>query len=88
MVFKLFRYTNIDATFNYVVATHRLHLAPLWPVRVSDDEVGDGRTFGDKQQLRVVNYILLELNTETCLCGTVLPEVTSTPHHPSSPYLI
>ena len=28
-------------------------------VRVSDDEDGDGFTFGDKQQLRVVNYILL-----------------------------
>ena len=28
-------------------------------VRVSDDEDGDGFTFGNKQQLRVVNYILL-----------------------------
>ena len=28
-------------------------------VRVSDDEDGDGFTFGDKQQLRVVKYILL-----------------------------
>ena len=30
-------------------------------VRVSDDEDGDGFTFGDKQQLHVVNYILLVL---------------------------
>ena len=28
-------------------------------VRVSDIEDGDGFTFGDKQQLCVVNYILL-----------------------------
>ena len=30
-------------------------------VRVSDDEDGDSFTFGDKQQLCVVNYILLAL---------------------------
>ena len=30
-------------------------------VRVSDDEDGNGFTFSDKQQLRVVNYILLDL---------------------------
>ena len=29
-------------------------------VRVSDDEDGYGFTFGDKQQLHVVNYILLD----------------------------
>ena len=30
------------------------------PVRVSDDEDGDGLTFGGKQHLRVGNYILLD----------------------------
>ena len=53
---------NINATFNYVVndATHRQHLAPLRPLRVSDDEDGDGLTFGGKQHLRVANFILLD----------------------------
>ena len=61
IIFNLFRYTNNNATFNYVVsgATHRLHPAPLWPVRISDDENGDGFTFGGKQHVRVGNYILL-----------------------------
>ena len=53
--------------FNYVVygATHRLHPAPLWPVRVGDDEDGDGLSFGGKQHLRVGNYILLALTRAT-----------------------
>ena len=42
-------------------------------VRVSDDEVGDGFTFGNKQQLRVVNYILLDWQLEgICWWGIVV----------------
>ena len=40
-------------------ATHRLHPTPLWSVRVSDNEDGDGLTFAGKQHLRVGNYIVL-----------------------------
>ena len=36
------------------IAMHRLPPAPLWPVRVDEYYL----TFGDKQQLRVVIYIL------------------------------
>ena len=57
------RFTNISATFNYVVymlqrTDYILHRCGQY-VRVSDEEDGDGFTFGVKQQLRVVNYILL-----------------------------
>ena len=38
-------------------------------VRVSDGEDGDGFTFGDKQQLGVVNYILIGTLSLSDRCG-------------------